>query len=189
MGDWMLQVTTILLLCTANACRSVMAQAMLSAHLAARGSAVQAVSAGTEGAGHPPPAEVIELMADWGFDVSGHRGRLAAPADLTEADLVIGMTREHVRQAAVVLPEAWPRAFTLREVVARGRLIGPPGPAESLSSWRDRAAYGRIRGDLLGSGGAADIADPVGGPRQGYQATAVLLDGLTSELADFCWKG
>jgi protein-tyrosine-phosphatase len=185
----MLRVTTILLLCTANACRSVMAQAMLSAHLTARGSTVQAVSAGTDGAGHPPPAEVIELMANWGFDVSGHRGRLATPANLAAADLVVGMTREHVRHAAVLLPEAWPRAFTLREILDRGRLVGPPGPAEQFSCWLGRAGHGRTRSDLLGNGGAADIADPVGGPWQGYQATADLLDALTGELASLCWKG
>jgi protein-tyrosine-phosphatase len=185
----MLRVTTILLLCTANACRSVMAQAMLSAHLAARGSTVTAVSAGIEGAGHPPTADVVELMADRGLDVSGHRGRLAEPADLAGADLVLGMTREHVRHAAVLLPEIWPRAFTLREIVGRGRLVGPPRPAEPLSDWLGRAAYGRTRSDLLGSGGATDIADPAGGPWQGYQATADLLDALTDELASLCWKG
>jgi protein-tyrosine-phosphatase len=185
----MFQVTTILLLCSANACRSVMAQAMLTAHLAARGSVVQTDSAGTYGAGSPPPAEVVDLMAGWGVDVSGHRGRLVTAADLAAADLILGMTREHVRHAAVLLPEAWPRTFTLREIVGRGRWVGPPSPAEPLSGWLTRAGHGRTRADLLGSGGAEDIADPVGGPWQGYQATADLLDELTSELADLCWQG
>jgi protein-tyrosine phosphatase len=185
----MLQVTTILLLCTANACRSVMAEGMLSAHLAARGSAVQVVSAGTAGSGYPPPAEVVELMAGWGVDVSGHRGRLVSAADLAAADLVLGMTREHVRHAVVMLPAAWPRAFTLREIIDRGRWAGPPRPAEPLDDWLARAGDGRTRADLLGSGGGTDIADPAGGPWQGYQATAELLDGLTSELAGLCWQG
>jgi protein-tyrosine phosphatase len=166
-----------------------MAQAMLSTHLSARASAVQAVSAGTYGAGHPPPAEVVELMAGWGVDVSGHRGRLVTPADLAAADLILGMTREHVRHAAVLSPGAWPRAFTLREIVDRGRWVGPPRAAEPLADWLARAGHGRTRSDLLGSGGTEDIADPVGGPWQGYQATADLLDGLTSELAGLCWQG
>lgn len=181
-------MTTILVLCTANACRSVLAQALLSAELAARGGAALVVSAGTRGAGHPPPAEVTEILAAWGIDASRHRGRLVTPDDLAAADLILGMTREHVRHAAVLLPEAWPRAFTLTEIVRRGRLAGPRLPAEPLGDWLARAAHGRTRGDLLG-GGPDDIADPAGGPPHGYLATAELLRQLTRELARLGWQG
>jgi protein-tyrosine phosphatase len=185
----MLLMATILMLCTANACRSVMARALLATHLRALGSAVLVASAGTHGGGHPPPAEVVELMAARGVDVAGHRGRLVTAADLAEADLVVGMTREHVRHAAVLLPAAWPRAFTLPEIVRRGRQFGPSLPAEPLRDWAARTARGRTRGDLLGSGGGEDIADPVGGPWHAYKQTADLIDGLTSELAGLCWHG
>ena len=182
-------MTTILLLCTANACRSVMAQAMLSARLAARGSAVRVTSAGTNGAGQRSPAEVIAIMTARGVDISSHRGCLVTRADLAAADLILGMTRDHVRHAAVLLPAAWPRAFTLPELIRRGREAGPRRPGEPLGDWLARVGHGRRRAELLGVSPADDVADPVGGPPDGYLATAALLDELTSEFVSLCWPG
>jgi protein-tyrosine-phosphatase len=109
--------------------------------------------------------------------------------DLAAADLVIGLARAHLRHAAVLLPQAWPRAFTIRELVRRGQQAGPRAPAERLGDWLARAADGRGRADVLGSGAADDVADPTGGPLPAYQATAELLDRLTAELADLAWPG
>ena len=180
-------MTGILLLCTANVCRSVMAQAMLSARLAARGVAVPVASAGLLGGGRPPPPEVVSVMAARGIDVAGHRSRIVTADDLAAADLILGLAREHVRHAAVLRPEAWPRAFTIRELLRRGRQAGARAPGEPLGHWLTRAADGRRRADLLGSHPADDVADPVGGPLRGYQATAVLLDRLTATSSS--WDG
>jgi protein-tyrosine phosphatase len=180
-------VTGILLLCTANVCRSVMAEALLSAHLAARGTTVPVSSAGMLAEGQPPPAEVLAVMAAYGCDVTRHRSRPVAPEDLAAADLVLGMAREHVRHAAVLVPDVWPRAFTLRELVSRGQEIGARAPGESLGDWLARAAGGRNRRDLLGSSAAHDVADPVGGPVREFEITADLLDRLTGELVALCW--
>jgi protein-tyrosine phosphatase len=180
-------------LCTANVCRSVMAEALLSAHLAAPGHAaagghqVSVSSAGLLGGGYPPPPEVLAGMAVRGCDVTGHRSRRVAPQDLAGADLVLGMAREHVRHAAVLLPDVWPRAFTLRELVNRGRQAGARLPGEQLCEWLARVASGRSRRDLLGGGTVHDVADPVGGPPRGYEFTADLLDMLTGDLTDLCW--
>ena len=126
----------ILLLCAANVCRSVMAQAMLSARLAARGVAVPVASAGLLGGGRPPPPEVVSVMAAKGIDVIGHRSRIVTADDLAAADLILGLAREHVRHAAVLLPGAWPRAFTIRELARRGRQAGPAPPtSRSLTGW------------------------------------------------------
>lgn len=175
------------MLCTANVCRSVMAEALLSAHLAARGALVPVSSAGMLGAGQLPPAEALAVMAVRGYDVTRHRSRPVTAADLAGADLVLGMAREHVRHAAVLVPDVWPRAFTLRELVSRGRETGARAPGEPLDDWLARAAGGRNRRDLLGSSAAHDVADPVGGPMPGFEVTAELLDQLTGELAALCW--
>ena len=102
-------------------------------------------------------------------------------------NLVLGMAREHVRHAAVLLPDSWPRAFTLRELISRGGAAGARGSGEPVGEWLARAAGGRSRRDLLGSGTADDVADPVGGPLRGYEDTADLLDRLTRELVALCW--
>ena len=163
-----------------------MAQAMLSARLAARGVMVSVNSAGMLSGGRRPPPEVISVMAAKGIDVTGHRSRTVTAADLAVADLILGLAREHVRHATVLLPEAWPRAFTIRELLRRGRQAGPRSPGEPFGDWLTRAAGDRGRRDLLGSSPADDVADPAGGPLRGYQATAELLDRLTCDLVELC---
>jgi protein-tyrosine-phosphatase len=164
-----------------------MAQAMLSARLAARGVTVPVTSAGMLGTGRRPPLEVIGVMASRGIDVTGHRSRTVTAADLASAGLVLGMAREHVRHAVVLEPAAWPAAFTLRELLDRGRRAGARAPGEPLDDWLARAARGRDRQDLLGRDPAAEVADPAGGPLRGYQATAGLLDQLTRDLVELGW--
>jgi protein-tyrosine phosphatase len=179
-------MTAILLLCTANVCRSVMAQAMLSARLAGRPAPVCVTSAGLLAGGQPPPAEVVAVMAARGIDIAGHLSRRVTAADLAAADLVLGMAREHARHAAVLRPECWPRTFTLSELLRRGQQAGARAPGEPLGDWLSRAGRDRNRRDLLGSGPGDDVPDPYGGPLAGYEATASLLDRLTGDLVAQC---
>src|SRR5579859_288545 len=164
-----------------------MAQAMLSSRLAARGVTIPVASAGLLVGGRRPPTEVISVMAARGIDLSGHRSRAVTADDLATADLILGLAREHVRHAGVLLPAAWPRAFTLRELVRRGQQAGSRAPGEPLGHWLDRAAAGRDRAGLLGRGPADDVADPAGGPLPAYQATAYQLDRLARDLVELGW--
>jgi protein-tyrosine phosphatase len=163
-----------------------MAQAMLSARLAPRGVTAPVNSAGMLSGGRRPPPEVTSVMAAKGIDVTGHRSRTVTAADLAAADLILGLAREHVRHATVLAPAAWPRAFTLRELLRRGHQAGARSPGEPFGDWLARAAGDRSRRDLLGSSPADDVADPAGGPLRGYQATAELLDRLTRDLVELC---
>src|SRR5580692_7483308 len=184
----MREMTAILLLCSANVCRSVMAQALLSARLAGRPAPVSVTSAGLLPGGQQPPAAAVAVMAARGIDIAGHVSRRVTVADLAAADLVLGMAREHARHACVLRPECWPRTFTLSELLRRGRLAGARAPGEPLGDWLARTSRDRSRHDLLGSG-PDDVPDPYGGPLAGYQATASLLDRLTSELVAQCLAG
>jgi protein-tyrosine phosphatase len=179
----------ILLLCSANVCRSVMAQALLSRRLTGSASPVSVVSAGLLDDGRSPPSEVISAMAARGIDVTTHRSRRVTTADLAAADLILGLAREHVRHAVVLLPESWARAFTLRELRRRGLRAGSREPGEPLGDWLARAAGDRSRRDLLGEEPDDDVPDPYGGPLAGYQVTASLLDGLTRDLVALGWPG
>jgi protein-tyrosine phosphatase len=177
----------VLMLCTANVCRSPMAQALLARRLATLGRPATVRSGGMLSEGEPPRPEVVAAMAARGLDVSAHRSHRVSPADLDRADLTLAMTRGNLRHAVVLAPAAWPRAFTLRELVRRGAAIGPRRPGEALADWLARAHDGRRRATLLGDCANDDVADPIGRPRSCYTETAAILSGLIDELADLCW--
>jgi protein-tyrosine phosphatase len=177
----------IVVLCTANVCRSPMAAALLTRRLAALGVTVPVRSAGMTGSGDPPLPEVISVMASYGIQISSHRSRVVCAGDLASAALVLAMSRDHLRYAAATEPGVWPRAFTLKELVRRGERTGPRPPGEPLPGWLSRVHAGRERMSLLGDSPDDDVADPAGGPFRGYADTAGLLDRLVARLAGFGW--
>lgn len=177
----------ILVLCSANQCRSPMAAALLLRNLRVLRIPVAVRSAGLLQGGEASSPGAIWALARYGLEISGHRSQRVTVADLTWADLVLGMAREHVRHAVVTAPDTWPRAFTLRELVRRGEEIGPAKPAEPLADWLARVHEGREHAALLGDSPVDDVADPMGGPPQAYADTAALLDELMGRLAGLCW--
>jgi protein-tyrosine phosphatase len=177
----------IVVLCTANVCRSPMAAALLARRLAVLGVTVPVRSAGMIRCGDPPHPEVVSVMASYGIEISSHSSRVALATDLARASLVLAMARDHLRYAVITEPGVWPRAFTLKELIRRGEQIGPRPPGEPLAEWLFRVHAGRERTSLLGDSVQDDVADPAGGPRRAYAATARLLDHLVMRLAELGW--
>jgi protein-tyrosine phosphatase len=177
----------IVVLCTANVCRSPMAAALLARRLAALGVTVPVRSAGMISSGEPPHPEVISVMASYGIQIASHRSRIVCAADLASASLVLAMARDNLRHAAITEPGAWPRAFTLKELVRRSEQIEPRSPREPLSRWLSRAHAGRERSSLLGDSLDDDVPDPAGGPLRAYADTAGLLDQLVKTLVEIGW--
>jgi protein-tyrosine phosphatase len=177
----------IVVLCTANVCRSPMAAALLARRLAALGVTVPVRSAGMISVGDRPHPEVISVMASYRIQIVSHRSRIVCAADLASASLVLAMARDNLRYAAITEPRAWPRAFTLKELVRRGEQIGPRPPGEPLSGWLSRVHAGRERASLLGDSLDDDVADPAGGPLRAYSDTAALLDHLVTRLTGLGW--
>ena len=177
----------IMIVCTGNLCRSPMAAALLARRLAVLGVTVPVRSAGMLAYGNPPFPEVVSVMASYGIEIASHRSRVATADDLAGASLVLAMTREHLRYAVTTEPGAWPRAFTLKEIVRRGEQIGPRRPGEPFDDWIERVHAGRDRMSLLGYSAEDDVADPTGGPLHAYAETAGLLDRLVSRLAELGW--
>lgn len=183
----MCQTTRVLVVCTANICRSAMAEALLARKLAAARVPACVRSAGLLPGGEPPPAEVAAAAAAFGVDVAGHRSRELTPGDLGDADIVLAMARIQVRHAVVADPAAWPRTFTLKELVRRGARVGPRAPGERVAAWLARAHAGRDRARLLGDCPDDDVADPFGGAPEEYKTTAGVLDEFLSRLLALCW--
>lgn len=178
----------ILVLCSANQCRSPMTAALLTRHLSEADITAAVSSAGMLPGGAPPPPAVLDAIDPYGIDLTSHRSHEVTEADLERADLVLAMAREHLRHAVVLAPVAWPRAFTIRELLRRSTATGPRRPGESLAGWLARLHQGRQRMDLLGDSPGDDVPDPTGGPPGGYLVTAALLDELTRSLVTAAWS-
>jgi protein-tyrosine phosphatase len=179
----------LLLLCTANQCRSPMAEVLLRHRLEAAGADVRVSSAGLHQGGRPATDHGLAAMADRGLDLSAHVSRQLDRDLVARADLIIGMAREHVREVVVLDRNALARTFTLKELVRDGTAVGPRLDGEALGDWLARVAVNRRPATLLGVGhdDAYDIADPVGRGRADYEVTAKELDHLVALLVEMGW--
>src|SRR4051812_4950382 len=164
-----------------------MAEAFLRHRLEARRADVHVGSAGLRFDGEPASANGVDVLADRGLDLSAHRSRIFDRQMLEGTDLALAMAREHLREAVLALPDIWPRAFTLKELVRRGATIGPRAPGESVGAWLSRANSGRNRADLLGASRDDDVEDPIGLDRPAYEKTARELSDLIDRLVDLLW--
>lgn len=174
----------ILIVCTANQCRSPMAEALLRTRLADRGiDGVTTSSAGLLPGGAPAAADACRATP--GLD--GHVSRQLSAELIDGSDLVIAMARPHLREAAVLSPTAFARTFTLREVVRRATAAGPRGDDEEFDAWLARVAAGRRIADLVADDPGDDVADPVGQPFDAYRATAAELDELLGRFVAVAW--
>ena len=90
-------MTTVLLVCTGNICRSPLAEAILLRELRERGvEHIEAVSAGTGAWDGAPASEGAYLIGlEHGLDLSGHRARLLTRDRVQNAELVLTMARHH----------------------------------------------------------------------------------------------
>jgi protein-tyrosine phosphatase len=167
-----------------------MAQGILSGLVAGRGGSVDIASAGLRPGGRPMASEALaalRALAAGPPDMSGHVSSTLEAGDIERADLVLGMGREHVREVVVLVPGAWGRTFTLKELVRRGEGVGPRADGQPLGDWLAVASVGRTRSDMLGSNPLDDVADPIGGSSSMFEQTAAELEDLGRRLVGLLW--
>ena len=120
----------ILIVCTANICRSPVGEALLQAKLQAEGLTDWTVSsAGTwAGVGNVASSCSRILMAEQGFDISSHRSQPVTDLLLQQADLVLCMETGHVKRLQSTFPAYKNKLFTLKQMVGkRGSVRDPYG--------------------------------------------------------------
>lgn len=178
-----------------------MAEALLRDRLARRGVSARVRSAGLLRGGVAASAHSVRMMAERGLALDDHRSTSLTADAVAHADLVVGMAREHVREAAVLESDALGRAFTLKELVRRAEIVGPrrgttTGPVsatgeanpssedglEPFATWLQRVAVGRQGLDLLGADPADDVPDPIGRSRRTYARTAAEIEDLVDRF-------
>ena len=178
----------VLFVCTGNICRSPMAEGLLRQRLETRGIPAHVHSAGFATHGEPASAHGIDVLHhDYRVDLHGHRSRRLQAKMVAGSDLIVGMARRHVFEVAREQPDAFGRAFTLKELVRRAEAADARAPDESLDAWLSRLHEGRSPGDLWGESPDDDVEDPIGQDYAMYRRTAAEIDSLVERLVDAVW--
>jgi protein-tyrosine phosphatase len=181
--------SSLLLVCTANICRSPMAQYALLAGLQRRwgpaADAVEVSSAGTHALDGAPIAEhAAALLTGRGIDVEGFRSR-RLHTDLVEAaDLVLAVTRAHRALVVEIRPGAAAYAFGLREFAWLLEEV----PPEAVTGADLPARIASLTALARGQRGARlsdrdlDLADPYGRRKGAYRRTLALIDDAVTVI-------
>lgn len=118
----------ITIICTANICRSPLAEALLRRRLAHAGYVDWTVSsAGTWAQrGNAAAPFSAELAAEQGLDLSGHRSQIITEEGLAAADLVICMASNHAEALRIEFPDHAHKIYRLSEMVGLRYDIADP---------------------------------------------------------------
>jgi protein-tyrosine phosphatase len=165
----------VLMVCTANICRSPMAEGFtraLAPELVVR-------SAGFLEAGRPAAPDAVRAMAERGVDIAGHRSTVVGRELLAEADLVLTMERAHLRELVQLDPGVRARAYTLPFFVQQAAARPPAA---------DRSAYLRALDDRRGTAGMLgsgpdEVGDPYGRRYKHFRQSADQLEQLVRAFA------
>ncbi|WP_053351344.1 arsenate reductase/protein-tyrosine-phosphatase family protein [Leucobacter musarum] len=186
----------VLIVCTANLCRSPYVEARLRAAL--DDSRVHIESAGTRamtGAAMSADSATQLRQRDIEFDVS-FAARQVTTALIERATLVLTMTRTHRAQVLELAPLALKRTLTLREFAglleARASddtvaplPSAPPIESSSHDAWaalvRDCISR-RSRHPELVSSDDADLADPYGLGPEAFATMARTVEGAVDQI-------
>lgn len=163
-----------------------MAAALLARQLGERGVEDAHVhSAGTLPWRGAATDEAVAAMHERGLDITHHRSRELSRSLVARADLVLGMTRDHVGRVVAVDGRAHARTFLPGELVRLAAHVGPwtGGGDRPLRDWLASVAGHRPHRGVPGRA-SDEIADPAGHPVEVYRRTADRLDRLASAVAD-----
>lgn len=180
-------MTSILVVCSGNICRSPMAEGFLRAALRARfGDAAPAVSsAGTMGLNRSAATpEAVEAARELGSDIAAHRARRLTAPMASQADLLLCMATDHRELLARSSSELASLAFTMKELVRLLETLPAPEVHAHPATMHPRvaAADEARRAGAVSLSRDDDVADPLGQPFEAYRATAWELETWLERL-------
>jgi protein-tyrosine phosphatase len=176
-----------LVVCTANVCRSPVAERLLQRHLGAVISDFTVSSAGTHGGRNVVHPDTTAAALTAGVDLSDHRSRRVTRRllDVEGNDLVIALAREHVYHLIATDEAVWPHTFTFVEIVRRSEELAARGATfDGFDGWVAALSGGRRSSDLLPGRSSDDIADPYGRSQRHQRRMVRQVEELSVRLAD-----
>lgn len=118
----------ILVVCTANICRSPVAAAVLRDRLRQRGLTDWQVGSAGTWALVPRAASrnSVEVMSERGIDISNHRAAMVEEKHLAGADLVLTMEIGHAEALRAEFPAQADKVFMLTEMIGQAYNVDDP---------------------------------------------------------------
>lgn len=178
------EVFRLLVVCTANQCRSPMAEAMARHLLEQRSVNSAVVSSGVMSGGVAASRGAVKVMRRRGLDISSHRSHQIDRETVEAADLIITMERSHIAAVAELSLAAVGRTFTLLELAELAPVTGPRRDGVAVGEWIAAANRMRHPTAVMAVGEADDIPDPMGGPARGYRRAADQIESLLTTVLD-----
>ncbi len=135
----MKKTRSILFVCTANQCRSPMAEILMRDLLKRKDltSLIDVKSAGTWAEpGYPATAHGVSVMAERGLDNRGHKSQSITIELLEEQDLVLTMESGHKEAIQIEFPDMASKVYLLSEMAGMTKNIDDP-VGGSLEKYRD----------------------------------------------------
>jgi protein-tyrosine phosphatase len=156
-----------------------MAEGFLRWEAGRRGLEIDVRSTGTHAwTGRAATIEGRRVMNEHGVSIDEHR-TLELDKDLVNwADLIIGMSREHVRETVRAFPEATRRTFTMKGFL---EMLPSLPPYTDTVSWLEAAEAMRKVAESVAS---PDIDDPIGEREAAYRRVAAEIRELVERFAE-----
>lgn len=173
----------ILVVCTANQCRSPMAEFLLRQAVEDNGINWRISSAGTHAsAGLPMHPNTERLLVRRGIDVNGWTTSIVDDRLLDTSAVVLTATRQHSSYLIAARPALRTKIFPLRRFARLAASVREDRTRSAIAG--DLAALLAVAG-TAGVPGAAvedDLADPIGHPYRRFKECARVIDDAIQEM-------
>jgi protein-tyrosine phosphatase len=176
---------SVLFICTANQCRSPLAEHLLRSELALRDLSWSVSSAGLQARpGQPIHRSAARILDRRGIDTSDWTSRRVGPDSVVRADLILTATEAHRGAVAQLSPGAMSRTFTLLQfayLVRSSRSAGTVPDTDLGRSLIARAASARGNVQPLPAG-SGDLPDPMGHSFSRFRKCAASIEQALSDV-------